>query len=68
MVFQWIDRLFRNTAHEERKRAIDHEIITQKEALRQNDLRLQSGMRVVQRNMAGAMRMVMEADGGKDRR
>lgn len=68
MVFQLIDRLFRNTAHEERKRAIDRELIEQKENLRQNDIRLQSGMRVVQRNLAGAMRMVMEAESGKDRR
>lgn len=68
MVFQLIDRLFRNTAHERRKEAIDRELAVQKEHLRQNDIRLQSGIRVVQRNMAGAMRMVMEAESGKDRR
>lgn len=68
MVFQLIDRLFRNTAHIERMAELDNEISAQKAQLRQDNQILQSGMRVVQRNMAGAMRMVMEANGGKDHR
>lgn len=68
MVLHLIGRLFKNTAYERRVADIDRELAAQKESLRQNDILLQSGMRVVQRNMAGAMRMVMEAESGKDRR
>ena len=45
----------------------DREIARHKSTVRQNNQILQSGARVMQ-NMSGAMRLVMEAERGKDDR